>query len=464
MKFVVSLIFNIQINMIKTIVALSTPAGVSGLAVVRLSGPEAFEITGKIFKGAVKLTEAPANTIWFGKIISPGTGDVIDEATVSIFRAPRSYTGENVVEITCHGGYVVSSEIIAETLKQGAFPAEPGEFTRRAFLNGKLDLVKAEAIADLIHSISEPSAQASTRQSLGAFTNKIKNYRSDLVRIAALLELELDFSDEDVEFVDRAQLIALIEDAISFSDNISDAYKAAEIYRNGYRVCIAGYPNSGKSTLFNAIIGSKRAIVSKIPGTTRDYLEEFTYIRSLPFKIFDTAGLRKATDVIEIEGIRMVRSMLAQANAIVLVNDASLGFGRSDSLREKIGKLYPEAEIILVQNKADRLKDGSPEGVENLVSARKGFGVSEIKEMLFTLSAKSGASAKEYLLNARQFGLLNEAKQNLVSARFALLNSRENEVIAIDVRAAISKLDEITGDNVNSDVLESIFSKYCIGK
>ena len=305
--------------MADTIVALATLPGISGIAVIRLSGDDAIDIASSCFKGKIDLRNSPTHRIYYGKIVN--NSECIDDVTLSIFRKPNSYTGEDVVEISCHGGMIIYNEIIKKLIHNGARLAQPGEYTKRAFINGKMDLLQAEAVADLINSVSYISEQTSARQLFGEFTKQISKFRKDLIDIASLLEIELDFTDEDVEFVSKTKVKNKVIEIINFAQILIDSYKTAQILRSGYFVAIVGYPNSGKSTLFNTLLKKNRAIVSEIQGTTRDYLEEFIYLNDIPIKLIDTAGIRQTTDIIEIEGIKFVESLLEQSNLILVLND-----------------------------------------------------------------------------------------------------------------------------------------------
>jgi tRNA modification GTPase len=327
----------------KTIVALATPPGISGLSVIRLSGDNAFLIADKIFKGRKKIAEAKSHTILYGKIIN--NNELIDNVTVSVFKEPNSYTGENTVEIGCHGGNLIYNQIIDLLILNGAEFAAPGEFTKRAFLNGKLDLTQAEAVADIIHSNSVPGTQTAARQLDGMFTQKLNDLRKQLLDISGLLELELDFSEEDLELIDKSEIIDKINTTKDFCSELSNSFSSAEILRSGFFVGIAGYPNSGKSTLFNSLLEHKRAIVSEIPGTTRDYLEGSIMLNGISITLFDTAGIRESDDIVEIEGVRLVDSVINQANLVFVLNDISKSRNNSNELYKSLKHKYPDTEI-----------------------------------------------------------------------------------------------------------------------
>lgn len=447
-----------------TIVALSTPPGVSGLAVIRVSGVQAFEIVSQCFEGKVKIEEAKSHTIHYGKFHSDG--DLIDFVTVAVFRKPNSYTGEDVAEISCHGGLVVIDQIIEILQRKGCRLAEPGEFTKRAFLNGKMDLTQVEAVADLIHSTTVTAHQTAIRQLAGEFHRKIQTFRKKLLDASALLELELDFADEGFEFIERDKIERAIIESINFCEELANSFKGSEILRSGYFVGIAGYPNSGKSTLFNSLLQRRRAIVSEIPGTTRDYLEEPILINDILVKLIDTAGIRPTTDVIEVEGIKMVQSLLEQSNMIILLNDLSKGIDFSDKLYQQMRQRYPDSKIIVVHNKVDiyqgRLK---PEDESTLyVSAKLGTGIDKLKQRIYESARTDIGSHKDVLVNQRHYLLLRQANQELSNALDSVKKGLGNELIAIDIRRAVRLLGEIIGESWSQEVLNNIFSSFCIGK
>ncbi len=452
----------------KTITALATPPGIGGIAVIRLSGPEAILIADKCFFGRNALGDAATHTIHYGSIIF--RGKIIDNVTASVFKNPHSYTGEDVVEISCHGGMVVAGEIIDTLIECGAVPADPGEFTRRAFLNGRMDLTQVEAVADIIHSLSVPGCLTAARQLTGEFTARMKILGEKLVKIASLLELELDFSEEDLEFTDRNEISNQIADTISFCTELADSYKAAEILRSGFFVAIAGYPNSGKSTLFNTLLNRQRAIVSEIPGTTRDYLEEIIYINGIAIKLTDTAGLRESDNIVEIEGIKLVESVLKLSNLILIINDITISPEQSNKLYKKIALNYPDSKIYLLQNKIDKVDENNigrlSSGIEHelKISAKKQIGINNLRNMLENEALQNIERTRDILINQRHAILLKQAVSELQSALYAISSNMQNELIAIDIRKAGKTLGEITGDTWNDDVLNNIFSRFCIGK
>ncbi len=444
--------------MASTIVALATPPGIGGLAVIRISGEKSFEIVDKIFVGRTKISETPSHTIHYGKIIH--NNEVVDTVTVSVFRKPNSYTGEDVVEISCHGGMIVANEIIDLCIENGAEIAKPGEFTRRAFINGKLDLSQVEAVADIIHSTTRLAAQTASRQLIGNFKKRLDEIIQNLMNIAGLLELELDFAEEEIELVEKHQIIEKLENVVQYCSSLAESHRSAEILRNGFYVGIAGFPNSGKSTLFNTLLQKHRAIVSPIPGTTRDYIEESLYIGDIHVRLVDTAGVRSSDDIIEVEGIRLVENVLQMSDLILVINDATKGIHHSDELAEGIRRKHPDREVIVVQNKVDLLQYDRVEGI----SAKHNLGIENLKELIAAKAKVSFSREQDALINQRQAKLLAEAANILQNAIASIKSGFDNVAIAIDVRQAAEKLGEITGKKWSEDVLNQIFSNFCIGK
>jgi len=447
----------------KTIVALATPPGIGGLAIIRLSGKNSFEIAERVFKGKVNISDAKSHTIHYGNIESDGI--LLDKITCSIFREPNSYTGENVIEFGCHGGQIIANLIIDVLIKNGAEPATPGEFTRRSFLNGKIDLTQVEAVADIIHSNTVAGVNTAARQLNGNFTQRLKNLRKDLLDIAALLELELDFSDEGIELIPKDKIINKLSNSIQFCNELADSFKSSEILRSGFFVGIVGFPNSGKSTLFNMLLEKNRAIVSHIPGTTRDYIEEDLFVNDMTIRLIDTAGIRETIDTIEIEGIKLVESILAQSNLILFLNDMKLGREFSDNLINRISRTYPKTPILIAQNKIDSI-DAVPANIgrEIFISAKFKIGIQELKNKIYDYAKNSIDRENDILINQRHSLLLKSASISLAEALKSIEDNFENEFIAIDVRKAVKILGELTGETWNEEVLDHIFSRFCIGK
>jgi len=445
-----------------TITALATAPGTAGISVVRISGPESIKIADKCFLGKVKLSESGTHTIHYGKFVADNK--TIDTVTTSLFISPNSYTGEDVVEISCHGSMLVVDEIINALIKEGARHAGPGEFTRRAFINGKLDLMQVEAVADIIHSQSVQGMQTSARQIAGEFKNRLSELRQLLIDAASLLELELDFAEEDIEFLNTQQIIDRISEVREYCSQLASSFKSSEILRSGFFVGIAGYPNSGKSTLFNALLQRSRAIVSEVPGTTRDYLEETIIIDGIAIKIIDTAGLRDTEDIIEIEGIKMVESVLEQSNLILVLNDLSISESNSDVLRRQIREKFPDHETLLIHNKTDKATGDLSNSTSVRISAKLGTGLDELRNIISQKAKESTERVQDILVNQRHAVLLNKVVSELESAIDACRQGLDNTAVSIDIRRATKTLGEITGEIWSEDILNNIFSRFCIGK
>ena len=445
--------------MSRTIVALATAPGIAGLNVVRISGENAISIADKCFDGKSTLAEAKTHTIHYGKFVSDNT--LIDTVTASVFKAPNSYTGEDTIEFGCHGGNIIAGQIVDALLASGAVMPEPGEFTRTAFLNGKLDLTQVEAVADIIHSTSVAGALTSARQLIGEFTQRLKELRHNLIRTAGLLELELDFSEEDIELIDNSLVRERLVESQKYCNELADKFRVSEVLRSGFIVAVAGFPNSGKSTLFNKILQKNRAIVSEIEGTTRDYIEEDILLGDVKVRLIDTAGLRETEDIIEIAGIKLVESVLEQSNLVIVLNDASRGVEQSEELYRTLKQKYPNSEFTLVQNKSDLLESKS-EGI--FISAKTGEGVEKITDKIRLIAKSSVDRINDVLINKRHADLLRRTSNEIQRGIDAIDANMQNEIIAIDIRNATNTLGEITGDRWNEEVLAEIFSGFCIGK
>jgi|DewCreStandDraft_5_1066085.scaffolds.fasta_scaffold00589_28 tRNA modification GTPase len=449
----------------ETICALSTPPGIGGLAVVRVSGPQAISIVDACFRGKRPLGEVASHTIHYGQFLR-ADGSVADYVTAAVFRAPRSYTGEDVVEITCHGGTVMYRLILESLIARGARLAEPGEFTRRAFLNGRLDLVQVESVAEIIHSQSLAAQELALKQLGGSFTAWIRQIRDELSNVASLVELELDFAQEDVEFAERRELAERIDGMLVECRRFIRSYSGAQILRHGLRVGIVGFPNAGKSSLFNALLGRQRAIVSPQPGTTRDYIEETLPVGRSLVRLFDTAGLRTSSDAIEVEGIALARSVIEQCHVLVVVNDVSIGVAHSEGLVTSLREEVPGAVHLLVHNKCDLLEAIPSPGTEDelFISARTGQGIEQLIERLGKIIEESTAELELALVNERQRDSLLRVEAALLSAQRALAEGLPGECIALDLRTAAQELSTLLGEQWTNDLLDRIFSQFCIGK
>jgi tRNA modification GTPase len=459
-----------------TIAAISTAIGEAGISVIRISGKDAIKIADKIFVGKKKLAEVKTHTAHYGKIVD-GEGNVVDYVVATVFKAPYSYTGEDTVEISCHGGILVTRKVLETVLEAGARLAQPGEFTKRAFLNGKIDLSQAEAVADLIRSATELAYQSSLSQLEGALSKKIKKMREDLINLCSLVELELDFADEDLEFVDKPQLAEKIKNAIAEIDELIETFKFGKIYREGIKVVIAGKPNAGKSSLLNALLNENRAIVSEIPGTTRDVIEESLNIEGVLFRIVDTAGLRETFDIVEREGVRRTEEQLKRADMILLVIDST------DEINEEDVRIYHRVlnfavdeskRCIIVFNKVDLLDGNRPNMDMKImvdfpvvyISALTGFGLEKLKKLMVEQSflGMNRAEASVVVTNVRHRDALLRAKQSLLFALKSLEQGMSGDLVAVDLRAGLNHLGEIIGEVTTDDILNNIFSKFCIGK
>ncbi len=446
-----------------TICALATPPGVAGLAIIRVSGPRSFIVCDSFFRGSVSAQQASDHTIHFGWW---GEGEQrVDSVTLMIYRSPRSYTGEDVVEIGCHGGLFVADRIISDLLSAGARLAEPGEFTRRAFLNKKLDLVQVEAVADMIHAESYRGAQVAARQLAGGFTERLTSFRAALLEVVGLLELELDFSEEDVEFVSRDTLrTRLLAVDHEIRQTASSAH-AASVLRSGFHVAVVGFPNAGKSSLFNALLLRDRAIVSDVPGTTRDYIRESILMDGYTVHLVDTAGIRETADTIELEGIAITRSLIDQADLVLVLNDLSLGIDHSNALINDLQSRYPTTPIQLVHNKVDVVDASlSPSFHVLACSAKTGSGIDSLRNAILSHVRSSTTNVTDVLVNARQATLLMAISDCLASVIAGLDRHASNDELAVDLRTSVRLLGEITGETWNPDVLDTVFTRFCIGK
>lgn len=454
-----------------TIIALATPAGVGAIAVLRLSGPKAVELTLRAFSNK-KMANAPGHTIHLG-YLSDEQGTLLDQVLVSLFRAPHSYTRQDVVEISCHGSPYIQQRIIELFVRLGARLARPGEFTLRAFLNGALDLSQAEAVADLIASDSEAAHQLAIRQIRGGFSQEIRALRSRLVEFAALIELELDFGEEDVEFANRSQLKALVERIQEMLHRLLESFRLGNAIKYGVSTVIAGRPNAGKSTLLNALLNEERAIVSDIAGTTRDAIEEVLDIDGVHFRLIDTAGIRQAGDRIEQIGIQKTYEKIAQATLLLYIYDIDLP---QDQVEQDLLQLRrPDLTTIVVANKIDKLRRLTDDLVRErealiprdhlLLSAKERRHIDRLRRALYERAIAQRRSGHETILsNSRHYEALLRASQALQNVLQGLASGLSGDLVAMDLRYALRALGEITGEVDVEDLLEHIFSKFCIGK
>ncbi len=448
-----------------TIVALSTPPGIGALGLIRLSGSKAIEISQRIF--SKNILEVKANTAHFGMILGKEK-EVIDEVVLTIFRAPRSFTKEDTVEISCHGSSYILQQVLQLLLENGARLAQAGEFTQRAYLNGQMDLAQAEAIADLIASESKAAHQMAMQQMRGGFSNKIKDLRENFIRLAALLELELDFAEEDVEFADRTELKAQVSELSTALRLMIDSFALGNALKNGVPVAIVGKPNAGKSTLLNALLEEEKALVSNIPGTTRDAIEDEKIIQGIRFRFIDTAGLRETDDLVEQMGVARTLSKMQTAQIILYLFDAE-----AESQQEVITQVqafqaeYPEAILLVVANKLDlfaRYGLFMPEDILSCaISAQEKTGLENLTQILYDSVAQQQVS-DVIVSNLRHYESLQAALKALQNVQESLELGISTELIASDIREANYHLGSITGEITHEDLLEHIFSKFCIGK
>ena len=456
------------------IIALATASGSGAIAIIRISGEEAITICDSHFKSVShkKLASQKTHTIHLGHIIK--NEKALDEVLVSVFKNPKSYTGENVVEISCHGSSFIQQEIIQLFLRAGCRIASPGEFTLRAFLNGKLDLSQAEAVADLIASDNEASHQVAMQQMRGGFSNEIKALRDELLNFASLIELELDFAEEDVEFANRDQFKDLINRITKVLKHLIDSFAIGNVIKNGIPVAIVGEPNVGKSTLLNALLNEDKAIVSDIAGTTRDAIEDELNIGGIGFRFIDTAGIRDTKDVVESIGIKKTFEKIDQSQVVIYLFD---GFNSQDNLEqvkieiEKIKNKNPLKPLLIIANKIDKLDDIQLAKLTteikniNLLSAKTGFGVDSLKDKLLNFVNTGALRNNETIItNSRHYDALLKALEEIQKVQQGMDSNLSGDLLAIDIRQALYHFGEITGEITNDDLLGNIFANFCIGK
>lgn len=450
-----------------TIVALATPPGIGAIAVIRISGNKSFEMINDLFPSKDILQQA-SHTIHVGYLKQ---GDkILDEAVVSLYKCPRSYTGEDVIEISCHGSPYIQQEIIKACIEKGARLAKPGEFTQRAFLNGKLDLAQAEAVADMIASNTAASHKAALNTMRGGFSERLKELREQLIKFSALIELELDFSQEDVEFADRKKFYELINQLTDSTDKLINSFQLGNVIKNGVSVAIIGKPNAGKSTLLNTLLNENRAIVSDIPGTTRDTVEEMINIDGILFRLIDTAGIREHTsDIIESEGVSRSLEKMKNADVVLYLFDA--GEEKSEVGSRKLEMEKNGLRYLLVANKIDipgetKVKEKFSD-TEHIIfiSAKEEKHIDVLKEKLIDTVLQGNIETENTIVtNARHYHALKEAAQSLNDIKAGLDNKLPGDLLALDIRRCLHYLGEITGEITNEDQLDYIFSKFCIGK
>ncbi|WP_292949321.1 tRNA uridine-5-carboxymethylaminomethyl(34) synthesis GTPase MnmE [Olleya sp. UBA1516] len=458
-----------------TIVALATASGAGAVAIIRLSGKDAIAIADRCFesvKSNKTLLNQKTHTIHLGHIVDDKR--TIDQVLVSVFKNPNSYTGEDVVEVSCHGSIYIQQEIIQLFLRNGCRMANAGEFTLRSFLNGKLDLSQAEAVADLISSDNEASHQIAMQQMRGGFSSEIAKLRAELMNFASLIELELDFAEEDVEFADRTQFQALVEKITFVLKRLIDSFAVGNVIKNGIPVAIVGEPNVGKSTLLNALLNEERAIVSDIAGTTRDTIEDELVIDGIGFRFIDTAGIRETKDVVESIGIKKTFEKMEQAQVVVLLFSAEEFKTESKRLKveiEKIKNRFPLKPLLIIANKVDTLNSEELDRLKlqfenvHLLSAKSGIGVEELKEKLIGFVNTGALRNNETIVtNTRHYDSLLKAFEEIQKVKYGLESGLSGDLLAIDIRQALYHFGEITGEITSDDLLGNIFANFCIGK
>ena len=461
------------------IIALATPSGAGAIAVVRISGKDAIAMAGPFFKSVhdKNLVEQKSHTVHLGHIVDGNR--YIDEVLVTLFKGPHSYTGEDVMEISCHGSPYIQQQILQLFLRNGCRAADAGEFTLRAFLNGKLDLSQAEAVADLIASDNEAGHQVALQQMRGGFSNEIKKLREELLNFASLIELELDFAEEDVEFADRGQFKELLIKIQNVLKRLIDSFAVGNVIKNGIPVAIVGEPNVGKSTLLNALLNEERALVSEIAGTTRDTIEDEISIGGVGFRFMDTAGIRKTDDVVEGMGIQRTFEKIDKAQVVIFLLDATTFKTGRSGLRseiEKIGNRHPQKPMIAVANKIDAV--GGPIKTElqgvldeipgiqvQLLSAKTGEGVEALKDKLLEFINTGALRNNETIVtNTRHYSALTKALEEIQKVKLGMDSGVSGDLLAVDIRQALYHFGEITGEISSEDLLGNIFANFCIGK
>ena len=468
----------------ETIVALATPSGAGAIAIIRLSGADAIAIAAEVFQSVSgkDITKQKTHTLHLGHIMDGAK--TYDQVLLSIFKGPNSYTGENVVEISCHGSTFIQQQIIQLLLRKGSKMAQPGEFTLRAFLNGKLDLSQAEAVADLIASDNEASHQIAMQQMRGGFSNEIAKLREELLNFASLIELELDFAEEDVEFADRTQFHELLERIEFVLKRLIDSFAVGNVIKNGIPVAIVGEPNVGKSTLLNALLNEERAIVSDIAGTTRDTIEDELIIEGMSFRFIDTAGIRETKDVVESIGIQKTFEKIEQAQVVLLLVDSSqLSVDSLPKVKieiEKIRNKFPIKPLVIVLNKIDTLSvEKANDYIAQLtddqlktenrklitISAKQKTGIEELKNTLLSFVNTGALRNNETIVtNTRHYDSLLKALEEIQKVKWGLDSGISSDLMAIDIRQALFHFGEITGQVSNDELLGNIFANFCIGK
>lgn len=456
-----------------TITAISTPIGLGAISIVRITGKASFEIADSIFVGSAIPSKSDSNSIHYGYLIDPESNETIDSVLISIMRAPRTYTGFDSVEINCHGGIVNTRKVLDLVLSRGARLAEPGEFTKLAYLNGKMDLSQVESVADLIHAKTDGARRASMSQFMGNLRDEISVLRTQLIQLCSLLEIDLDFAEENLLAIDRDNVIRIIADVEEQTTKLLLTYQTGHVIREGAKVSILGKPNVGKSSLLNALLKKNRAIVSHIPGTTRDYIEETLDINGIPFTLIDTAGIRDTADDVEIHGIHFSKEIIMSSDLIVALFDISNDLDDDD---KKVMDIIREAmansktiKVVFVGNKRDlgeKEIDYDLVNTENVVkiSAKSHDGIGELKNVISNLYLNNLSLSSPMISRTRHKIAIEKSLDNLASAKHSIINRMSFEFVTLDLRNAIASLSDIVGEISSDDILDNIFANFCIGK
>jgi len=457
-----------------TIAAISTPIGQAGIGIVRMSGDRAFDIAKRIFSPSsqTKISWNSSFKMFYGWVIDPDTGEKVDEVLLSLMKAPRTYTREDIVEINCHGGIVPLRKVLEICIKQGARLAEPGEFTRRAFLNGRIDLSQAESVLDVVQAKTEKSLKLAVKSLGGELSRRVSSIREKIVDLLSLMEAEIDFTEEDIQVLDKEEKEKRISSLIEKVGNLIEKANTGQIYREGVKVVIAGRTNVGKSSLLNTLLARERAIVSHIPGTTRDTIEEIVNIKGFPVCMIDTAGIGNFNTLLEKESVKRTCDSLKIADIVLLMVDGSSPLTEEDENAISLVKKLKKQTLLLI-NKIDlpqkidkgKLKNLFPDTSPVEISALKGTGLEKLKERIAKLILEKVApDSEEIMVNLRQKDCLEKAKSCLLRAKEGLKKDVSVEFLAFELREAISHLDEITGRRLGEEILDRIFSQFCIGK
>ncbi|WP_240376319.1 tRNA uridine-5-carboxymethylaminomethyl(34) synthesis GTPase MnmE [Bacillus piscicola] len=454
-----------------TIAAISTPSGEGAIAIVRLSGDDALSIADRLYKGKKQLTDATSHTIHYGHIIDPETEDIVEEAMVSVLRAPRTFTRENIVEINCHGGLVSVNKVLHLVLSQGARLAEPGEFTKRAFLNGRIDLSQAEGVIDLIRAKTDRAMNVALKQVEGRLSDRIRRLRQQLIETVASVEVNIDYPEYDAESV---TIEMIKKEAGAVREEIEELLataKQGKILREGISTAIIGRPNVGKSSLMNSLVQENKAIVTDVPGTTRDVLEEYVNVRGVPLRLIDTAGIRETEDIVEKIGVERSRQVLKEADLILLVLNIAEELTQED---EALFEAIQGLNAVLVLNKTDLSVKADEKRIRELAEGRpilyasllKDEGIDELERAIAQLFFQEGIETQDlsYVSNARHIGLLNQAKRAIDDALEAAEAAMPVDMIQIDITQAWEQLGEIIGENVHDGLIDQLFSQFCLGK